>query len=78
MREEILAKYHTLKVTKIALRPEAQKVFQDSLSYDMISSEINDISQVNFQQVIEEIKSNSGNEGVYLKKSMALMTRTSI
>lgn len=78
MREEILAKSHTFKVTKIALRPEAQKKFlQESLSYDMISSGIHEISQVNFLQVMEEIKADSGNEGVYLKKSMALMPRTS-
>lgn len=78
MREEILAKSHTLKVTKIALRPKAQKkVLQESLSYDMISPGNHEISQVNLQQVMEEIKADSGNEGVYLKKSMALMPRTS-
>ena len=41
MREEILAKSHKLEVTKIALRPEAQKkVQQESLSYDMISNRV--------------------------------------
>lgn len=65
-------------MTKIALRPKAQKkVLQESLSYDMISPGNHEISQVNLQQVMEEIKADSGNEGVYLKKSMALMPRTS-
>lgn len=68
MREEILAKPHTLKVTKIALRPEAQKkVLQEFSSYDMVSSGIHEMCQVTFHQAMEEIKANSGNEGVSLK-----------
>lgn len=35
----------------------------------MISSGICEISEVNFPQVMEEIKANSGNVGIYLKES---------